>query len=399
MLDHAMHRPAGQALNVLMLSPQFSPLVGGYERAAERLAAALAARPDVAVVEVVTERRESAWPRAETRAGFSIRRLWCCYRPRLHVVTSGVALAWYLLRSLRRFDVVHIHQYGYPAAIAIVLAKLLRRPVVLKITSTGADGITSALHELRGGRGLIAWLHRDVDVCAATTKDAAQEAEQFGIPKQRVRIVPNGVDTREFCPGDSAMRTDARERAGLGPGPTAIYCGRLSAEKNAYGLVRAWRVVADAVPGAVLVVVGDGPLKETLANAIRAAALEGVVRLMGAQTDVAPWYQMADLFVLPSNHEGLSNSLLEAMSCGLPIVATRVSGSSEILGEIEAGILVDVGDEAGLASAMIAMLTSPERRRICGGHARRYVEQKYTLSVVAEQVVRVYQELAAAGRR
>ena len=135
-----------ESLRVLMISPQFRPLVGGYERAAERLSAALA---EVGLrVVVIAERRDRAWPAMECIDGYEVRRLSCSYRRHRHAVTSLLSFAGFLLRHGREFDVWHVHQYGFHAALAVALGKVLRRPVVLKLTSSGAMGIESAM----GGR-------------------------------------------------------------------------------------------------------------------------------------------------------------------------------------------------------------------------------------------------------
>jgi len=382
-------------LNVLMISPQFSPLVGGYERAAERLAAALIARPEVGQVEVVTERRNRVWAKVEERSGVVVRRLWCWYAPRVHVISATASLFWYLLLNLRRFHVVHVHQYGYPAAIAIILGKLLGRPVILKITSTGSDGISNALQAVNVAGGLLASLHRRVDACVATTRDAAREAVSFGIPASRIHVVPNGVDTLIYTPWSPERREQARRAVGIGEEMVALYCGRLSLEKNIDGLVQAWRLVIAVVPTARLVVVGEGPLQLAVADYVRQAGLEASVSLVGGQADVVPWYQAADLFVLPSHHEGLSNSLLEAMSCGLPVVSTRVSGSSDILSDADVGELVEPGDQAALAQSLSTMLSDAQRRQRCGVNARQYVEKRFAIDRVAGDMVKLYEGLSA----
>jgi glycosyltransferase involved in cell wall biosynthesis len=96
---------------------------------------------------------------------------------------------------------------------------------------------------------------------------------------------------------------------------------------------------------------------------------------------------------LPSHHEGLSNSLLEAMSCGLPIVSTRVSGSEEILSQVDAGELVDVGDINGLAVAIRCLLLDASRRAACGARARAFVNASYSMRSVARAMIQLYERV------
>jgi glycosyltransferase involved in cell wall biosynthesis len=377
--------------SILMVSPQFSPLVGGYERAAERLARALGQRGHA--VTVVTERRKPEWPSTEDRGLFKIRRLWCMHRERFHVATSLATFFLFMLIRGRRFDLYHIHQYGYHSAVAILIGKLFRRPSVLKLTSTGAEGIESTLSKLGRFRSLLVAIHRKADACVATTMKARDEAVAFGISPDRIAVIPNGIDISEYSPSRTirdGVTVRADERAS---GGTAIFCGRLSAAKNPVGMLEAWAAVVATHPTARLVVVGDGPMRPLLEEFLsRRPACTGVT-LLGEVSDVVRWYREADVFVLSSNHEGLSNSLLEAMSCGLPVVSTNVSGSSEILALVDVGELVDVGDMAGFALAIGRLLTDPGRRRECGNRARGFIERFYSIEAVCEETQALYGRL------
>jgi glycosyltransferase involved in cell wall biosynthesis len=172
-----------------------------------------------------------------------------------------------------------------------------------------------------------------------------------------------------------------------------LFCGRLSAEKNPDGLIQAWRSLHAENPDAELAIVGEGPLKDRISELARVPELGGSVSVVGSQEDVLPWYRAADLFVLPSHHEGLSNSLIEAMSCELPIVSTRVSGSSEIISRVDVGELVDVDDMDALAKAIGRMLRDPVRRQRCGKNARALVQEEFSIEAVAAATVALYQRL------
>jgi len=159
--------------------PQFRPLVGGYERAAERLSAALA-EAGLHVV-VITERRERAWPAVELIDGYEVRRLSCLYRRHLHAVSSLLSFAGFLLRHGRAFDIWHVHQYGSHATLAIALGKLLHRPVVLKLTNSAAMGIEKALGNGIVGR-ITAFFHQRVSACIAVSEETAKRQSVSAFP-------------------------------------------------------------------------------------------------------------------------------------------------------------------------------------------------------------------------
>ena len=380
-----------QVLHILMISPAFRPIIGGYERAAERLSAALC-RAGYRVT-VITERRDKKWPRKEVVDQVTVVRLWCVYRRGVHVFTSFMSFAIFLLTKGCRYQIFHVHQYGYHAALAVVVGRLLRKPVLIKVTSTSTEGIAPALASSRFSRPMMA-LHRAVSACIVTSTEAAREAVQFGIPEERIKLLPNGIDVDEFRPATDAEKLRLRIRLGITRSLVVLYSGRLVAFKNVGGLLESWSEIHRDVD-AVLVIVGDGPLRSTLEAKCRYLGLASSVRFIGQQLDVLPWYQVADVFVLSSHYEGLSNSLLEAMSCGLPVASTRVSGSVDIFADVDIGELTAPGDAEAMAASLARLLADPARRAACGSQARAYAKAKYSISSVAKDTSALYECLVS----
>ena len=374
-----------------MISPQFAPLVGGYERACERLAVALTARGHD--VMVCAERRDRAWTRQECMNGVWVRRWWCIYKPGWHIVTSLLGLAGFLLCRGRSFRVWHIHQYGMHAALALVLGKLLRRPVILKLTSSSSMSLAQTLNNGRYPR-LLKALHQRMDAVVALTRETAAEAKAFGIPSTRIHVLGNGVDTRVFRPVTDADRRHVRQALGLTDAPIVIFVGRLSKEKNVSGLLRAWaKVRSGMIEAWTLVIVGDGPLRQALAVEARALAINDCVRFVGQQSRIAEWLMVASIYVLSSDHEGLSNTLLEAMATGLPLVVTRVSGATELVEETGSGRVVPVGDASALAKALRELAGSTPLRRTMGACARRVIEERYAVDHIAALYETLYRRV------
>jgi glycosyltransferase involved in cell wall biosynthesis len=383
-------------LAALMISPQFRPVVGGYERAAERLCGALAAA-GLRVV-VITERRQQAWPAVESVAGFEIRRLPCWYRRRVHALTSLASFASFLLRHGREFDVWHVHQYCRHAALAVAMGKLLDRPVVLKLTSTGVAGVAG--RPRRGGSPLLASLHRHVSACVAVSDETRALAIGLGIAADRIHDIPNGVDGVQFAPALAAAREAARRQLGLGGERVVLYVGRMSPEKNLSGLLDAWQLVARDDRGrARLVLVGDGPDHARIRRNAADPRLAGTVHLAGQRDDVETWYRAADVFVLASHFEGLSNAMVEAMASGLPVVSTRVSGSAILVEPPASGLVVDPGDPAALAGALRDLLARDDVRDELGRNARRKFEARFSLDSVSRQTIELYRALAEPTHR
>jgi glycosyltransferase involved in cell wall biosynthesis len=377
---------------ILMVCPQFRPLVGGYERAAERLSHGLIAEGHH--VEVVTERRDPGWPKEEEDGGLRVRRLWCLYRPGLHTLTAVLALGLYLLLHARRFDVLHVHQYGWSAAMTSAIGALLARPVVLKLTNTGYMGISASLPG--GPAGAISRaLHRRISACIVTSERAAQEARKFGIPAERIHRVPNPLETQHFRPASDSEKAARRAEVGIGQGFLAVSAGRLSGEKNYSMLIEAWSRFAKQHEDVTLAILGDGPLHSELLQQIDASGVSDRLLLPGRIEDPLVWYQAADAYLLSSDIEGLSNSLMEAMGSGLAIVSTAVSGSEDVFAEAAVGELVPTGDPAAMAAA-IEKLHADAKRRVGWGHAaRQYAVDHYSLAAVVAAIEACYAAVSA----
>lgn len=375
-----------------MISPQFRPLTGGYERAAERLSRRLAARGHE--VTVITERRQDVWPRAEELDGFRVRRLWCIYRRGLHSLTALFSFAGWLISHGRSFQIWHVHQYGMHGTLSVLLGKLLRRLVVLKVTSSGTQGLEASLLTLRAA-ALHTWAHRRIAACIAVSEETALEALAFGIPRARIHTISNGVDTEAFHPPTTEEREAARQSLGIAAGFVAIAVGRVAAVKNPLGMLQAWAEAIPSLPhSAKLIWVGDGPLRREVDLRISKLGLTGRVMVAGHCENVSKWLAAADAFVLPSHNEGMANALLEAMACGLPSVTTAVSGTSQLLAKTGAGIVVPTGDMTALAAALVKMASDSEARQLMGLRAREIVERAYSLSAICSQIEALYAEIS-----
>lgn len=387
-------------MKILMISPQYKPIVGGYERAAERLSAALVARGHS--VTVAAERRSHTWARHEWHDGVEVRRWFCVYRPKLHIVTSLAALFWFLLRKGRSFEIWHVHQYGAHAALTVAMSKLLRRPVVLKLTSSGHQGIGQNLTQARLP-GLLAGLHKRVSAVVALTRETAAEAAAFGIPAARIAVLGNGVDIQRYRPRSRTERDALRRDLGLSSANFFVCVCRLATAKNLSGLLTAWSQAAPQLGGDWnLVIVGDGPLQASLIAQCTALGLSGSVRWVGYQSNIDDWMGAADAYVMSSTTEGLSNTMLEAMATGLAVVTTQVSGTRELVADPGSGVVVPVGDMAGLAAAMVTCAKDDRLRETMGRIGRKIIETDFSIERISAAYDALYCALlvqAAGGER
>lgn len=211
---------------------------------------------------------------------------------------------------------------------------------------------------------------------------------RYGVPSKNIHVIPNGVDTDLFRPGPSSYKQD------LGAEFLVVYCGRLDPEKNVGTFLEVFHSLR-LPPTSKAVVVGNGVECARLRDLYtgETTVFTGVIE---DPVSLVPILQAGDVFVLPSEVEGLSIAMLEAMACGMATVATDVGGDGEALRG--AGILIDPLDlRSQLALALRLLTENPGLRHSLGRKARRRIVSRYSLQHNTDQVVRLYERLLAAS--
>src|SRR5260370_23155047 len=195
-----------------------------------------------------------------------------------------------------------------------------------------------------------------------------------------VQLIPNGVNISRFMLANAQCPlTELVE--------VVVCVYRLSYEKGIDVLLQAWYIVHEHAPQARLIIVGIGPLQSQLERLAAALDIAEWVEFAGLQHDVVAQFQRGAVAVLPSRIEGMPNALLEAMACGLACVATRVSGSEDIIQHEVNGLLVESEDYQGLAQALLALFRDPRLAEKYGQEARATIEQHYALEHITDTYV------------
>jgi sugar transferase (PEP-CTERM/EpsH1 system associated) len=215
------------------------------------------------------------------------------------------------------------------------------------------------------------------------------------LPAARIEVLHNGVDLAGFAAGDAGRRARARDRLGVSPDqPVVGSVGRLAAVKNYALLLRAFAALA--APRGVLALVGEGPERAALERLGAELGLGDRLRLLGHRDDVRELLPGLDVFVLPSLSEGMSNTLLEAMACGVAVVASAVGGNAEIVRDGSDGLLFDSGDLEGLIGRLRLLTDAPPRRAELARAARARVEQEFGFDAMIRRYEDLYRRLLRA---
>jgi glycosyltransferase involved in cell wall biosynthesis len=225
------------------------------------------------------------------------------------------------------------------------------------------------------------------DILVTVSAKTRQNAICEGVEADRIITIRNGIHP---IPLDDVNRSDMRRQLDLEEGDVFLLSvGRLVYQKAHEILVRAMPLILSHNPRVKVGICGEGGLRPQLEASISELDLTGSVRLYGNLHSVAGYLSAADIFVLPSRWEGLPIALLEAMSAGLPVVATRVEGVEEVVVEGTHGLLVPVGDSQALANAILQLLQDPQLARRMGASAREHILADYTEDRMCEQYLKL----------
>jgi glycosyltransferase involved in cell wall biosynthesis len=238
---------------------------------------------------------------------------------------------------------------------------------------------------------------RRMDRVVAVSAAQAAKVRRCGVRTERLRVIHNAIDVDRFTVPDATYDAKLRRLFRTRPERIVGAAGRLSPEKGFEVLVEAAALVRLRDPSVAFVVFGDGPCRERIARRIVSAGLTGSFVLGGFRADLDQFLPFFDLFALPSYTEGLPNVVLESFAAGVPVVATAVGGTPEVVEDRASGRLVAPGNPRALADGILETLASEERLRDLGLHGRQRVVQEFTFRAQARQYRRLFHELAIAG--
>jgi glycosyltransferase involved in cell wall biosynthesis len=302
--------------------------------------------------------------------------------PRLQPVSDLAAILKLTAKLRHRVDVVHAHGLR-GALIGVTAARLARVPAIFT-----AHNLAPNLSTVQ--RAILRRLARDAERVVAVSEAVAATIVALGVPRDRITVIPNGIDIGPFqCAYDTVAVRAAYDIHG--PTPLIVAIGRLSHEKGFDVLLQAYRQVHAAIPDARLIIAGDG----VEAAALKALAPEDV-RFAGRIENVVPLLQAADIVALPSRLEGQGIVALEAMAAGRPVIASRIGGLMETVVEGETGLLVPAEDATALADGLSKLIASADLRARLGGAGRERVKRGYTANHMIATISALYETICAA---
>jgi L-malate glycosyltransferase len=376
-----------------MIVRLFHPWIGGAERQAHKLAINLLKKG--VQVEIATGWWFRDTPQREQMDGIPIFRnhtMWHMFDIKglrrfggyLYILT----LLWHLWRRRKQYDLIHVHGLSYHASAAALAGRWFNRPTLVKLANSGR---ASDILKMRSDQQLPGERHLlpgalTCDRFIATNPQIVQELIGTGVPAGKITPLPNGVENETIHPKTAYALHDPIR---------LIYLGRLHEQKGINVLLEAVHRLRQQRPALkiCLQLLGDGPARKELAALSQQLGTASIVDFTGTVEPAYPHLKQADIFILPSRAEGISNALLEAMSCGLPVIASDVPGNADVVRHGHNGLLFPFDDPDTLAEAITLLIDHPELRQRFGTAARQTVDLHFDLNRITEQYISIYRDL------
>lgn len=418
-------------LRICIIAFMFAPFVGGAEVRAEKQARQLMALGHE--VTIVTLRHDKRWKRTESLNGLPIIRVGGLYSPtgilrigRLGHLPIDILMFFTLWHLRHRFDITHSLQLSPLAAVATFIGKFTGKPVVISIPSTGpgkkqqvndatlmADTLTDTSFlkipfkdivvgdigylskSALGGTQIVNYLKKSAAFYQVLSSRSIPYMTEHGFRREKLFLIPNGVDANKFHP-EPTLRPDSTQ-----PERKILCVARLQYPKGIDVLLHAWsRMMREptqwrATIQPKLLIAGEGPLQLQLERIAAELGIQDSVEFMGLQRNVIPLLQSAWGFVMPSRWEGMPNAVLESMAVGLPTIATRVSGSEDIIEDGINGLLVEPEQPVELAYALKRIIEDTDFAQRLSQEARATILHDYQLSRVIDKCVALYRTALA----
>lgn len=341
--------------------------------------------------------------RFDAAPGVSFHSVEVCDYPVFQHPPYALALASKLVEvaTWANLDVIHVH-YALPHATSALLAGQILGPRAPRLVTTlhgtditivGTDPSYLPITRYSVERS------DAVTVPSRFLREATRELLE--LPELPIEVVPNFVDTAHFAPPEPRDRARMTKLFAMlgGPvdeaaadAPTLVHVSNFRPVKRVHDVLSIFERV-NAVMPARLLMIGDGPDRSSVEARVRAQGLHARVRFLGRQSEFAEVLGDSDVFVLPSRTESFGVAALEAMACGVPVVASRVGGLPEVVTPGETGELVGCGDVEGMAQAVLGIVSDPSRREALGTQARARAVERFQDGPAMDRYESIYRRV------
>ena len=408
------HTPRAALTSVLIFTETYAPEIGGGETQARLLAEGLVALGYH--VSILTRRSRRTLPKVEQQGNVTVYRIGPAGSGQLKKWGLTLTSIPVLIRLRKEYDVIFAQGYRIVGITSVLIGKLLGKACVLKADSLGEMsgefftaglgkfGVKESFLPFRWFMGLRNAVLKKAAAFVAIFDGIYAEYEQSGVDVQKIRTIPNCVDTGRFKRPDVLQKARLRRQFNLPDDATvAVYTGRLVSYKGLPLLLKVWKKLVGQHDELVLLLVGTGGLdihncEAELREFVQANGLSHAVRFTGSVNNVDEYLQASDIYVFPTENDAFPGAIIEAMVSGLPVIATPIGALPQIVTDQKDGLLIIPGDFDSLYAALEKLITDDALGRRLGDTAVLTVQERYSAQIVTQQYVALFTAVIAGGR-
>lgn len=397
-------------MKICIFTETYYPVIGGGETQTRLLAEGLSARGHK--VTIVTRRSDAVLQKVERYGEINVYRLPPSggqHYKKWGLLFSGFAL---LVQLHREYELIFVSGFRVIGVSAILVSKIFGKVCILKSDNNGEMsgkffsgglqkyGLNEEFLPFKVALYLRNRLLRNAHAFVAISKEIETEFLHYGeVPASKIINIPNSVNTNIFHPVRKSEKERLRQSLGL---PTnvklVIYTGRLVSYKGLPLLLEAWKDIQAKYAKVLLLLVGSASndifsCEQELKDFVNANRLENTIWFVGEVPEVSQFLKASDIFVFPTEKEAFGISLIEAMACGLPVIATPVGGIKDVVSNWENGILIKPGDHKTLYEALDKLLSDEKLTSKFGQAARESVQELYSSEFVTGKYLSLFQSL------
>lgn len=373
-------------MKIAMLIPSYHPIVGGAERQLELLSRELKAQ--CKEVFVVTRRKPSGKKHIKIH-NVDVYRTFCHF----HTISFLISSFLFLSKNRNRFKIIHIHTLNSPILVGVFLKFLFKKKLVIKIPRSGNGSMLELLlnHPLK--KHLLCFYLKHADRVIALNHETFDNLIKFGVAKEKIAAISNGVDTDEYNIVDQRQKNQYRKELGINENFILTFTGRLVSRKNVDIILKCLRQLT--TNNYKFIVIGDGPQMSKLKAMVSNFNLRPKVLFLGSldREMVRKYLQCSDIFILPSQSEGISNAILEAMSCGNAVIASSIPGNIDLIKDRENGLLFGLQKYSKLEELINFLVKDKDALLRLKKNANDTIKKHFSIKRISEKYIAVYNSL------
>jgi glycosyltransferase involved in cell wall biosynthesis len=314
-------------------------------------------------------------------------------------LSFSLSLMVALFRNRKQYGIVHFHGASLPLIVNILPLKLMSKKVVAKVAGAKMDieaGSFKGKYLFIGD--FIIRLLKIVDAFIAISSEIKTDLIKDGFDKEKIFEISNVIVPEAFFPLTDKKKRNALKHSFFGNDTDILtFSGRLVETKRLDVFFTAFREILKKKKNLHLFILGDGELKEKLISMTYEYRIQDNVSFLGFVTNILDYLHITDIFVFPSEREGLPNSLLEAMACKLPVIAASTGGIVDVVKHRENGLLVTPGNAEELKEAILELLENRDLSEMIAEKAYQTISERYYIDGIADKYVLLYKKLLHAG--